>query len=110
MRFTSEMIKKAWAIRKESANKFNCGVMEISWSLCIKMSKNESKINNIEKAKKLKIEYKNEYMFYTSSQKGGFIRRCRNLFSTLDMEKDCVAVMVLDNIATLSGKEVEINL
>lgn len=42
MRFTSEMIKKAWAIRKAAAVKFDCKVMDIHFGICIKMAKAES--------------------------------------------------------------------
>lgn len=38
MKFQSAQIKKAWEIRKAAAAKFGCGVMEISWSLCIKQA------------------------------------------------------------------------
>lgn len=41
MKFTSKMIKKAWAIRKEAAAKFGCKCSEISWSICLKMAKEE---------------------------------------------------------------------
>ena len=38
MKFTSEIIKKAWAIRKAAAQKFGCPVSEISWKECLSMA------------------------------------------------------------------------
>ena len=46
--FNSKQIKKAWKIRKDSAVKFGCGVMEISWKECLKMSKEENVITGTE--------------------------------------------------------------
>lgn len=39
--FTSNEIKKAWTIRKEAAKKWNCSVMEIVWSECLKLAMNK---------------------------------------------------------------------
>jgi len=36
--FNSKQQQKAWKIRKESAVKFGCGIMEISWKECLKMA------------------------------------------------------------------------
>jgi len=47
--FNSKQIKKAWKIRRESAVRFNCGVMEISWKECLKMAKEENVIIGTEK-------------------------------------------------------------
>jgi hypothetical protein len=35
--FNSKQIKKAWKIRKEAAVLYGCGVMEISWKICLEM-------------------------------------------------------------------------
>jgi transcriptional regulator with XRE-family HTH domain len=32
----SAIMRKAWAMRREAAKKFGIGVMEVSWSLCMK--------------------------------------------------------------------------
>lgn len=37
--FTSELIKKAWKIRREAARKYNCAVSVISWKECLVMAK-----------------------------------------------------------------------
>lgn len=68
--FNSKQIKSAWIIRRESAVKFGCGVMEISWKECLKMSKEEKssdvydecfefveKILTVEDQKKLSKEW-----------------------------------------------------
>ncbi len=39
MKITAEINKKAWAIRKNAAKRFNCKVMEISWADCVKQAK-----------------------------------------------------------------------
>ena len=41
MKFTSEIIKKAWAIRKIAAENFSCTVIEISWKICLQMAKGD---------------------------------------------------------------------
>ena len=47
------IMKKAWEIRKESAKKYNCPVMEIIFGICLKMawaeSKKESEMENKQK-------------------------------------------------------------
>lgn len=52
MKFTSEIIKKAWQIRKTAAQKFGCRVSEISWGLSLKMAveagKEEKKMEKTE--------------------------------------------------------------
>lgn len=40
--FNSQMIKKAWSIRKAAASKYNCRVMEIVWRDCLMMAKEEN--------------------------------------------------------------------
>ena len=40
--FTTELIQKAWKIRREAAVKFNCRIMEISWKECLAMAKENS--------------------------------------------------------------------
>lgn len=41
MKFTSQLIKRAWAIRKNAAATLNCRVMEILWGPCFRQAKNE---------------------------------------------------------------------
>lgn len=41
--FTSNLIKRAWKIRRESSVKFSCKIMEISWRECLIMAKEEKK-------------------------------------------------------------------
>ncbi len=41
---TGIITKKTWEIRKESAKKFNCKVMEVIWKECIKMAIEEREI------------------------------------------------------------------
>ena len=36
---TSELNRRAWHIRKVSARKLGCGVMEILWGVCLQMAK-----------------------------------------------------------------------
>ena len=38
MKFTSKLIKAAWAIRRQAAQKFSCKIMEISWRECLIMA------------------------------------------------------------------------
>ena len=40
MKFSSELNKKAWAIRKASAKDLNVPIKEISWKVCLEMAKN----------------------------------------------------------------------
>lgn len=61
MKFNTENIKKAWAIRKEAAEKFNCKVLKISWGLCLKeVMKKETKID----IKKLNTAIENAGSYY----------------------------------------------
>ena len=39
MKMNATINKKAWTIRKAAAKRFSCKVMEISWSECIKIAK-----------------------------------------------------------------------
>lgn len=55
MKLTSEIMKKAWNIRKKAAKKWNCKVLEISWSECLKRSivaaQNEERLKNYDPKK-----------------------------------------------------------
>ena len=58
MKMTSAINKKAWAIRKEAAAKFNCPVKEISWRECLTLARSEKTEINIKTEDILKTEPK----------------------------------------------------
>lgn len=39
MSINSALNKMAWAVRRESAQKFNCPVMQITWKHCLQLAK-----------------------------------------------------------------------
>ena len=63
MKLTSELNKKAWAIRKEAAKKWNCPVSEIVWVMCLQLAK-EKKMDlttlTIEELETLKTKIESE--------------------------------------------------
>ena len=38
----SRINKKAWNIRRNAAQRFNCKIMEVSWKECLRMAKEDS--------------------------------------------------------------------
>ena len=76
MKMTSAINKKAWAIRKEAAAKFNCPVKEFSWRECLILArkvKTEVKIEDeiMAEAKKISKKPKTEKF---QSKKSGVIQ------------------------------------
>lgn len=43
MKMTSTINKKAWAIRKEAAIRFNCPIKEVSWKECLTLARSSEK-------------------------------------------------------------------
>lgn len=72
MKMTSAINKKAWAIRKEAAAKFNCPVKEISWKECLTLARKVK--TEIKKVSKKKSENKKpsivNYVYDVINQNG----------------------------------------
>ena len=64
MKFSSELIKKAWQIRKQIAAELNCKVMEVlGWGEIIEMAKEEKK--NIEDFGNVWEKYGKKRVYFT---------------------------------------------
>lgn len=47
MRFTTELVKKAWAIRRQAAAKFGVKIMSVIWRECLKMARGVAKLQRL---------------------------------------------------------------
>lgn len=61
--FNSTQIKKAWKVRREAAKKWECGVMEISWKECFKMTGLELLMKKIADCKLTSIGSDKDYQY-----------------------------------------------
>lgn len=68
--FPGELNKKAWQIRRESAQKWDCPVMEISWKHCLQIAREESSSRAIVTGNQILKE-----LGITSSMKEDILRR-----------------------------------